>query len=202
MNERHDQAPDGSLHPAQHRNSFGVDRTMAASPDEIFDAWTNHFDTWFASSGEISINAEPGAPYWFDVYHQGEHYAHFGRFLRVEAGRMIEQTWVSGRNGRDGREGRTRSLDVRNGTATHAQWVLRRGVGESSPCIVAPNPRTPRLRVDEWRLVSRAPARGLSSGAPPLRHDAHHQNRDRGDDERSDNVSGVVNVSGDAGPTH
>ena len=104
MNERHDQVPDGSLHPAEHRNSFGVDRTMAASPDEIFDAWTNHFDTWFASPGEVSMNAVPGAPYWFDVYHQGEHYAHYGRFLRVEAGRLIEQTWVTGRNGTDGAE--------------------------------------------------------------------------------------------------
>ena len=74
-NERHDQVPDGSLHPAEHRNSFGVDRTMAASPDEIFDAWINHFDTWFASPGEVSMNAVPGAPYWFDVYHQGEPYA-------------------------------------------------------------------------------------------------------------------------------
>lgn len=104
MNESHDQASLGSINPAEHRNSFVVDRTMAASPDEIFDAWTNHFDTWFASPGEISMNAVVGEPYWFDVHHQGVHYAHYGRFLRVEAGRLIEQTWVTGRSGTDGAE--------------------------------------------------------------------------------------------------
>ena len=86
MNDSDDQPPDGSLNPATHRNSFVVDRTMAASPDEI------------------SMNVVAGALYWFDVHHQGEHYAHYGRFLRVEAGRFIEQTWVTGRNGTDGAE--------------------------------------------------------------------------------------------------
>src|ERR1035441_8852354 len=76
MNDSDDQPPDGSLNPATHRNSFVVDRTMAASPDEI------------------SMNVVAGALYWFDVHHQGEHYAHYGRFLRVEAGRLIEQTWL------------------------------------------------------------------------------------------------------------
>src|ERR1019366_4966437 len=86
MNDSDAQPPDGSLNPAPHRNTFVVDRTMAASPDEI------------------SMNVVAGALYWFNVHHQVEHYAHYGRFLRVEAGRLIERTWVTGRNGTDGAE--------------------------------------------------------------------------------------------------
>lgn len=56
-----------STDPSLRRLSFVVERVMAASPGEIFDAWVNHFDTWFASSGEISMNAVAGRPYWFDV---------------------------------------------------------------------------------------------------------------------------------------
>ena len=77
---------------------------MTASAKEVFDAWTLHFDTWFASPGEISMNVIPGEPYWFAVVHEGERYSHYGRFLRVEAGRMIEQTWITGRDGTDGAE--------------------------------------------------------------------------------------------------
>jgi hypothetical protein len=65
---------------------------MVASPDQIFDAWVHHFDTWFASPGEISMIAVPGQPYWFNVRHEGEYYAHYGRFLNIETGRLIEQT--------------------------------------------------------------------------------------------------------------
>ena len=96
--------PLNAFSPTPERHEFKVERTMAASAPEIFVAWTIHFDTWFASPGEISINAVPGEPYWFDVVHEGARYAHYGKFLRVEEGRLIEQTWVTGRNGTDGAE--------------------------------------------------------------------------------------------------
>jgi uncharacterized protein YndB with AHSA1/START domain len=81
-----------------------LERTMSASAEEIFDAWVNRFDTWFSSPGELAMIPEVGRPYWFNVQHHGERYAHYGRFLALEAGRLIEQTWVSGRNGTDGAE--------------------------------------------------------------------------------------------------
>ena len=50
------------------------------------------------------MEAVPDKPYWFNVVQEGERYAHYGRYLRVESGRLIEQTWVTGRNGTDGAE--------------------------------------------------------------------------------------------------
>jgi uncharacterized protein YndB with AHSA1/START domain len=98
-----DESPE-ALSKSGERPSFAIERSMAASAEEIFDAWTMHFDTWFASSGEIFMKAIVGNPYWFAVVHEGERYAHYGRFLRLEAERLIEQTWVTGRNGTEGAE--------------------------------------------------------------------------------------------------
>jgi uncharacterized protein YndB with AHSA1/START domain len=102
MNDHRDQPLDVSSSDSEQRHAFVIERRMAASAKAIFDAWTTHFDTWFASAGEMSMNASPGEPYWFNVVHEGERYAHYGKFLRVEYGRLIEQTWVTGRNGTDG----------------------------------------------------------------------------------------------------
>lgn len=104
MNEDHDVPLGFSSALPEHVNTYVLNTSMVASADQIFDAWTNRFDTWFASPGEISMNAIPGAPYWFNVRHEGENYVHYGRFLHVEVGRLIEQTWVTGRNGTDGAE--------------------------------------------------------------------------------------------------
>lgn len=103
MTNPQDQPHDATSTPEQ-RHAFVVERTMAASAGEIFDTWINRFDTWFASPGELSMNAVPDEPDWFAVVHEGERYPHYGRCLRIEAGRLIEQTWVSGRNGTDGAE--------------------------------------------------------------------------------------------------
>jgi uncharacterized protein YndB with AHSA1/START domain len=50
-----------------------AERTMAPSPDVLFRAWTQQIDRWFAAPGT----------------------AH-GRFLRLEPGRLVELTWVTG----------------------------------------------------------------------------------------------------------
>jgi uncharacterized protein YndB with AHSA1/START domain len=83
---------------------FRVERAMRSSPGSIFDAWTKHFDTWFARPGAIAMEATVGRPYWFDVEHDGAHYSHYGLFLAVEEPHLIELTWVTGRNGTDGAE--------------------------------------------------------------------------------------------------
>jgi uncharacterized protein YndB with AHSA1/START domain len=104
MDERMDDDVSADPSPSEERHSFVMERAMASSAQEVFDAWTSHFDSWFASPGEVAMNAVPGEPYWFNVVHEGQRYAHYGKFLRVEEGRLIEQTWVTGRNGTDGAE--------------------------------------------------------------------------------------------------
>ena len=91
-----------SAHELEH--AFMIERDMRAAPDVVFTAWTQGFDTWFALPGAIAMNATVGRPYWFDVEHEGTHYSHYGRFLAVETDRLLEFTWVTGRNGTDGAE--------------------------------------------------------------------------------------------------
>ena len=84
--------------------SFMIEQTMSASTSEIFHAWTEAFDTWFASPGAIRMNPAVGEPYWFEVIHEGKRHPHYGRFLALERDRVIEQTWVTGRDGTEGAE--------------------------------------------------------------------------------------------------
>lgn len=90
MNNPHDEVLEATSSSYVGRHELVVERARAASVTEIFDAWTQHFGTWFASPGEQSMNAVPGEPYWFNVVHEGERCAHYGKFLRVEVGRLTE----------------------------------------------------------------------------------------------------------------
>jgi uncharacterized protein YndB with AHSA1/START domain len=88
--------------PAERLYTFTVERVMTAAPEAIYRAWTERFDTWFASPGAIRMRPHVGEPYWFEVLHNGDHVPHYGRFIDLEPGRLIEQTWVTGTNGTDG----------------------------------------------------------------------------------------------------
>jgi uncharacterized protein YndB with AHSA1/START domain len=95
----HQEEAAGSL-----EHSFVIEQMMTASSDAIYDAWVHHFDTWFASPGEIAMNAIVGQPFWCNVAHEGKSYAHYGRFLALRPGALIEHTWVTGRDGTNGAE--------------------------------------------------------------------------------------------------
>ena len=84
--------------------SFTIEQAMSASPNAIFRAWTQEFDTWFAAPGAIRMDPVAGEPYWFETIYQGQRHPHYGRFLVVEPDLLIEQTWVTGRNGTEGAE--------------------------------------------------------------------------------------------------
>jgi uncharacterized protein YndB with AHSA1/START domain len=101
--------------------SFTVEQRMQASPPDIFRAWTESFDTWFASPGSIRMRPVAGEPYWFEVLHQGRRHPHYGRFLTLEPGRLIEQTWMTGRDGTEGAETVLR-IEL---TATESGTILR-----------------------------------------------------------------------------
>lgn len=92
--------PDLSTRPS----SLTVERWIPATPDDLFDAWVYNLDTWFAAPGSLLMQAVVNAPFFFETVHQTQRHPHYGRFLRMEAGRLIEFTWVTGAGGTEGAE--------------------------------------------------------------------------------------------------
>ncbi len=77
---------------------------MISTPAEIFRAWTEQFDSWFAAPGVIRMHAVVGEPYFFETVHKGFRHPHYGRFLIVEPNKLVELTWMTGKDGTDGAE--------------------------------------------------------------------------------------------------
>lgn len=77
---------------------------MHASPAAVYRAWTEEFDSWFATPGLIRMRAAEGEPFVFLVEHEGQVAPHYGRFLTLERDRLVELTWVTGPTGTEGAE--------------------------------------------------------------------------------------------------
>jgi uncharacterized protein YndB with AHSA1/START domain len=98
--------PPGVPVPDSANGTFGfvVEQTLAASASDIYQAWTERIDSWFAAPGAAAMTAEVGAPFWFETEFDGTRHPHYGRFTRLDPDRLIEMTWVTGRAGTDGAE--------------------------------------------------------------------------------------------------
>jgi len=75
------------------RLEFKVERTIAAPPGEVFDAWLNPKvpgNPWNAAEKVILNPKVDGLFYW-----ALEGTAHYGRFIAIERPARIQHTWVS-----------------------------------------------------------------------------------------------------------
>ena len=73
-----------------------VSRTIDAAPADVFAAWVDpaKLSAWFGSA-RVIMNPVVDGLYYLGVEHQGRNWPHYGRFLRIERPRLVEQTWMS-----------------------------------------------------------------------------------------------------------
>ncbi|MFG2972107.1 SRPBCC domain-containing protein [Streptomyces sp. NPDC048331] len=81
-----------------------VERVMKASPEAVYEAWTEGFDTWFAEPGMVRMRAAVDEPFVFVTRHEDRFHPHYGRFLALDPHKSVRLTWVTGAMGTDGAE--------------------------------------------------------------------------------------------------
>ena len=89
---------------AQRPFTAKVERELAASPAQLYSAFTTQWEHWFASPGTASIEPVIGRPFFFETEHNNQRHPHYGRFLRLHPSRLVELTWLTGAKGTDGAE--------------------------------------------------------------------------------------------------
>ena len=74
-----------------------VSKTIRGSADEVFDVWLDPKSPgglWFGVE-RVILNPVVDGLFYHAVKHEGRSWPHYGRFIRLERGRLIEHTWVS-----------------------------------------------------------------------------------------------------------
>lgn len=106
-----------------------------AKPEEVYAAWTERFDTWFAQAGTLAMAPEPGQPYFFYNRNEWGRHPHYGRFLELIDNKLVEMTWITGNGTTEGTEGAETILRIElvpKGGATEVHLTHSGFVSEKS----------------------------------------------------------------------
>lgn len=82
-------------------NEIRLTRRIAASVDEVFDAWTDagSLAQWMVpiagGATRAQVDARVGGRFHIDMAGNGKVYPHDGEYLRVERPHLLEFTWIS-----------------------------------------------------------------------------------------------------------
>ena len=103
---------------SQRPHSFTLEKVLKANANDIYEAWTTKFDSWFGQPGETFMTPEVGRPFFFYNRHDWGRHAHYGRFTELERDKLVEMTWVTGTPGTNGTETvlRVELIPSENGT--------------------------------------------------------------------------------------
>ncbi len=123
--------PDLSSRPLQ----MTCESTVHSKPEAVYAAWTERFDTWFAQAGTLSMEPELGRPFFFYTPDEWGRHPHYGRFLKLTPGELVEMTWMTGdgtARGTAGAETVLRIELVPKGQATEVRLTHSGFVSEES----------------------------------------------------------------------
>jgi len=74
-----------------------VTRTIPAPPEKVFDVWIDPKSPggpWFGAD-RVIVNVAVDGLFYIGAKHEGRCWPHYGRFLKIERPRIVENTWVS-----------------------------------------------------------------------------------------------------------
>jgi uncharacterized protein YndB with AHSA1/START domain len=74
-----------------------VTRTIAATPEEVYDVWIDPKSPggpWYGAS-KVIANVAVNGLFYLAMMHEGKLWPHYGRFVKLERPTIVEHTWMS-----------------------------------------------------------------------------------------------------------